>query len=125
MKNQDKRQATYNSEYPICIMFDHMETGQEFGIAGNYPFYDRQLADMEVCKILATQEYTHTYRMWNSITANDRTWMRFKAHFQRRISQQGGTRENIRSGGVLQRQKHETWWDGRRFHEFCLGNGSP
>ena len=59
-----------------------METVQEFAIAGNYPFSDQQLAYMGVAKILATQEYTHAYRMWKSTTNNERTWVSFKAHFQ-------------------------------------------
>ena len=37
---------------------------------------------MGVAKILATQEYTHAYFMWNIITADDLTWVRFKANFQ-------------------------------------------
>ena len=37
---------------------------------------------MGVAKILVAQEYTYEYCMWKSLTANDRTWVRFKAHFQ-------------------------------------------
>ena len=48
-------QAIYNIEDPIEILFYQMETGQEFVIAGNSPFSDRQLEDMSVAKILATQ----------------------------------------------------------------------
>ena len=57
-----------------------METGQESAIAGNFPCSDRQVAEMGVTKILATQEYTHAYHMWKSIAADDRMWVRFKAH---------------------------------------------
>ena len=59
-----------------------METGKEFAIAGNSTFSDWQLEDMDVAKILATQKYTHTHRMWKRVAANDITWVRFKAHFQ-------------------------------------------
>ena len=55
-----------------------MDTGQEIEIAGNYPFSDWQLADMGITKILATQEYTHAYRMWKSIAFNECTWVSFK-----------------------------------------------
>ena len=37
---------------------------------------------MGVTKIMATQEYTHAYRMWKNISADDCTWVRFKTHFQ-------------------------------------------
>ena len=55
-------QATYNSEDPIEILFDQIKMGQEFSATWNSPFYDWQLADMDIAKILATQEYTHVYR---------------------------------------------------------------
>ena len=59
-----------------------MEMVQEFAIAGKSPFSNRQLADMGVAKNLATQEFTHAYRMWNIIEADDRTRVRFKSHLQ-------------------------------------------
>ena len=80
--NQDEMQAMCNVEYPINILFVQMEKGQEFAIAGNSPFYDRQLADMGVAKTLAIQECTHGYRMWKSITSNDNRWVRFTENFQ-------------------------------------------
>ena len=46
MSNRDEMQATYSVKHPIEILFDQMETGQEFAIAGNSPFSDRQLADI-------------------------------------------------------------------------------
>ena len=39
---------------PIDILFYHIETGQEFAVAGNSPFYGRQLTYMGVAKILVT-----------------------------------------------------------------------
>ena len=56
--------------------------GQEFVVAGNSLFSDRQLADMGVAIIMVTQEYTHTYCMWNSSVEDKCTWVRFKSHFQ-------------------------------------------
>ena len=52
-------------------MFNQMETGQEFKIAENSPFYDQQLLEMGIERILVIQEYTDIYRMWKSIAAND------------------------------------------------------
>ena len=72
MRNQEEMQVTYNVKDPIEIMFGQTETGQD----------DRQLADMGVVKIHATQENNHAYLMWKIIAANERTWVRFKAHFQ-------------------------------------------
>ena len=37
---------------------------------------------MGVAKMMATQEYTHAYRMLKSIAADNRTWVQFKSHFQ-------------------------------------------
>ena len=37
---------------------------------------------MGVTQIFATQEYTHKYRMWKSITANERTWVCFRGNLQ-------------------------------------------
>ena len=82
MRNQDKMQGMYNIKDPIEIMFDQMKTIQEFAIAGNSPFSNRQLEDMGVTKILTTQVYTHAYCIWKSITGNDLTWVRFTVHFQ-------------------------------------------
>ena len=82
MQNQDEMQAMCNVEYPINILFVQMEKGQESAIAGNFPFSDRQLADMGVAKTLAIQECTHGYRMWKSITSNDNRWVRFTENFQ-------------------------------------------
>ena len=59
-----------------------MDTGQEFSIAGNSTFSDRQLVDMGVVKILVTQEFTNEYRMWKCIAVNKHIWVRFKAHLQ-------------------------------------------
>ena len=75
-------QVMYNVDDTTDILFDNIETGQEFSIAGNSPFSDHQLADMGVAKILATQEYKHAYHMWKSIAADNCTWVRFKSHFQ-------------------------------------------
>ena len=72
----------YNVEDLIEILFDKLYMGQEFSVAGKSPCSDHQLANMGVAKMLETQEYTHTYRMWKSITADDNIWLRFKAHFQ-------------------------------------------
>ena len=74
--------AIYNVEDLIDIMFNQMETGQEFKIAENSPFYDQQLVEMGIERILVIQEYTDIYRMWKSIAANDWTWVQFKAHLQ-------------------------------------------
>ena len=63
--------AIYNVEDLIDIMFNQMETGQEFKIAENSPFYDQQLLEMGIERILVIQEYTDIYRMWKSIAAND------------------------------------------------------
>ena len=82
MQNQEDMQGMYNVEDPINILFDQIDTGQEFAVEGNSPFSDWQLVDMGVAKSLATQEYTHSYRMWKIIANNDRTWLQFKAHFQ-------------------------------------------
>ena len=62
--------------------FNQIETFQEFAIAGNFPFSDRQLAGMVLYQIMAIQEYTHAYRMWKIIAANECTWVWFKARFK-------------------------------------------
>ena len=62
--------------------FNKIETGKELEVEANSPFSDQQLVDMGVAKSLATQEYTHSYRMWKIIANNDRKWLQFKAHFQ-------------------------------------------
>ena len=59
-----------------------METDQEFAKAGNSTISYWKLADMGVSKILATQEYTHSYLMWNSIAEDKLTWVHFKARFR-------------------------------------------
>ena len=82
MKNQDMMQTVYHVEYPIWILSDQINTGQWFSIAGNSPFSNIHLADLGIAQILATHKYTHAYCMCKGITANERTWMRFKAHYQ-------------------------------------------
>ena len=57
--------------------------GQESAVARKSQFSDRQLAGMGVAKILLNQEYTHVYRTWKNIDADDFTWVRFKAHFKK------------------------------------------
>ena len=81
MKNQDTMQAAYHIEELIEIRFGQMDTSQDFAIEGNSPFSDRQSADMGITQILATQEYTHAYRTCKIIYADERTWLRFNAHF--------------------------------------------
>ena len=51
--------ATYNIEYPIDILFDQMDPGQDSAIAEILIFSDQKLADMGISKIIATQEYTY------------------------------------------------------------------
>ena len=46
LNNKDTVQALYHFEDPIGILFDQIETGQEFAIAGNLPFSNRWLEDM-------------------------------------------------------------------------------
>ena len=78
MWTQEEMQATYKLEYLIEIMFDQIERIQELSVTGNSPFSNRQLAGMRVPKILSTEEYTHAYRMWKSIAADNWTWVRFR-----------------------------------------------
>ena len=63
LKNKEDMQATYTVKDPIELLFDQIETGQESAVAGNSPFYDQQIVDMGVAKILLTQEYIHAYLM--------------------------------------------------------------
>ena len=83
MQNQEDMQGMYNVEDPINILFDQIDTGQEFAVEGNSPFSDWQLVDMVVANIMALQEYTHSYHMWKSIAADDRTWLQFKEQSQK------------------------------------------
>ena len=55
MKNQYTIQALYHMEDPIEILFDQIEMVQFFIIKVNYPFTDRQFADMGIAQILETQ----------------------------------------------------------------------
>ena len=80
-RNQEETQATYNVKDPIGILFNQMDMGQGFKIDRKFPFFNWQLADMGVTRILATQEYTHTYCMCKRIPANERTRVCFKANF--------------------------------------------
>ena len=73
MQNEEETQETYNAEDTTNILFYQIETGQELLVSGNSSFSDRQLADMGVEKILATQKYTHAYCMWKSIADDDCT----------------------------------------------------
>ena len=72
-ENKDTVQAKYHVKDPIKILFNLIDTGQEFSIVGNSPFYGHQVEDMGIAQILATQEYTHAYHIWKSIEANERT----------------------------------------------------
>ena len=47
-------QATFKVKYPREILFDQIDTGQEFVIAINSPFFEMSSLDMGVTKILAT-----------------------------------------------------------------------
>ena len=100
-RKQEKTQATYNYEDPIEILFDQIETGQEFTVAGNSPFSDQQLACMGIAKILAMQEYAHAYRMWKSIAADDSTWVRSKAHFQETYMEREDMEQTARVAGYV------------------------
>ena len=46
MRDQEEIQVTYNVEYSIKILFDQIETGQEFAVVGNSSFSDRQMEEM-------------------------------------------------------------------------------
>ena len=39
MQNKDYMQATYNVKYPMDILFDQMETGQEFFNSGEFTIF--------------------------------------------------------------------------------------
>ena len=99
MQNKEEIQATYNVKYPIEILFNQIEKVQQFTVAGNSPFYDRQLTEMGVTKILATQKYTHTYRAWKSIAADNRTWVNPKAHFQTANLEREYTKQTANASG--------------------------
>ena len=55
MKNQYTIQALYHMEDPIEILFNQIEMLPLFIIKVNYPFTDRQFADIGIAQILATQ----------------------------------------------------------------------
>ena len=63
MNNQDTTQASNYVEELTEILFNQIETGQEFKIDGNPPFNKNQLAYMGIAQILSMQEYTHVYCM--------------------------------------------------------------
>ena len=93
-------QAMYKVEDPIEIPFYQMETGQEFVIAVNSPFSNRQLADMGIDRKIATQEYTHANKMCNSIAADERTWVHLKRLSPGNMPGQGGAKTNSGRGAL-------------------------
>ena len=48
MKNQDTMQAAYYFKYPIEIIFNQIELGQELIIAGNSPLSNDQVTEMGI-----------------------------------------------------------------------------
>ena len=79
--NDTRMNAPYNVNLPIEVLFNQMEEGMDYADAGNHFKTPEQTVVTGQQLIQDTGMFADNLKIWKRLTAQDRTWTRFKTGF--------------------------------------------
>jgi hypothetical protein len=82
-RDQELRNMTYNTKYPIDIVFNAVEDFVDFADLGQQPLTTRQTIAKAYVILNKTRRFKTDITDWNRKPEIDKTWTNFKTHFRR------------------------------------------
>jgi hypothetical protein len=82
-RDQELRNMTYNTKYPIDIVFNAVEDFVDFAELGHQPLTARQTIAKAYIILNKTRRFKTDITDWNRKPEVDKTWTNFKTHFRR------------------------------------------
>jgi hypothetical protein len=82
-RDQELRNMTYNTKYPIDIVFNAVEDFVDFAKLGQQPLTARQTIAKAYVILNKTRRFKTDITDWNRKPELDKTWTNFKTHFRR------------------------------------------
>jgi hypothetical protein len=81
-QNEERMKAPWDPTTPIEGLFEQIDDGSAYAIAGRDPFTDTQLVRSGYNNIDSNNKMSIACREWRSKTRAEQTWINFKAHFK-------------------------------------------
>jgi hypothetical protein len=82
-REQELRNMTYNTKYPIDIVFNAVEDYVDFAELGQQPLTQRQTIAKAYVILNKTRRFKNDITEWNRKPEIQKTWINFKTHFRR------------------------------------------
>jgi type II secretory pathway component PulJ len=82
-REQELRNTTYNTQYPIDTVFNAVEDYVDFAELGSQPLTQRQIIAKAYVILNKTRRFRNDITEWNRRPEVDKTWVNFKTHFRR------------------------------------------
>ena len=82
-EEEEMRQFTYDISDPIVEIFNKIEDLEEFGIAANDPYTPQQLIKFGLQLVKDTGDMEKGQEEWHERPRVEKTWVKFKEHFER------------------------------------------
>jgi hypothetical protein len=82
-REQELWTMTYNTKYPIDIVFNAVEDYVDFAELGNQPLTQRQVIAKAYVILNKTRRFKTDITDWNRRAEDKKTWINFKDHFRR------------------------------------------
>jgi uncharacterized phage-associated protein len=80
---QELRNMTYNTKYPIDIVFNAVEDYVDYAELGQQPITQRQTIAKAYVILNKTRRFKNDITAWNRKPEIQKTWINFKTHFRR------------------------------------------
>jgi hypothetical protein len=80
---QELRNMTYNTKYPIDIVFNAVEDYVDYAELGQQPITQRQTIAKAYVILNKTRRFKNDITEWNRKPEIQKTWINFKTHFRR------------------------------------------
>jgi Sec-independent protein translocase protein TatA len=82
-REQELRNMTYNTKYPIDVVFNAVEDYVDFAELGQQPLTQRQTIAKAYVILNKTRRFRNDITEWNRLPENGKKWVNFKDHFRR------------------------------------------
>jgi hypothetical protein len=82
-REQELRNMTYNTKYPIDIVYNAVEDYVDFAELGQQPLTQRQIVAKAYIILNKTRRFKNDITEWNRLPQAEKTWVEFKTHFRR------------------------------------------
>jgi hypothetical protein len=81
-REQELRIMTYNTQFPIDIVFNAVEDYVDFADLGHQPLTERQIIAKAYVILNKTRRFKTDITAWNRRPDIEKTWINFKTHFR-------------------------------------------